>query len=73
MNFLNYGEGKAKLTVSVFFSCLVAFLLGLFIIFGMGGAVGVAIGVAIAIIGLLLTVIFGGLSVILYMSWIEER
>ena len=70
---LEYGDGRMKTTTSIFAVCLTVFILSWFIIFGLGGALGIAVGASLAVISLALTIFFGFTTVCLYMSWLEEK
>ena len=70
---MSYGEGKVKTTVIIFFSSLLVFLFSLIVGFGFGGAVGIALGVALGIISGILTVVFGLISVLCYIDWLDGK
>jgi hypothetical protein len=69
---MEHGDGKFKMTASIFGGCLSAFLFSWLLIFGVGGAVGIAIGVSIAVISLVLTAVFGAASVFIYLDWLDK-
>lgn len=70
--FLEHSEGKAKMTVTIFGISLLVFLTSWMIIFGIGGAIGVAVGVSIAVVSLILSIASGGMSVFIYLDWLDN-
>jgi hypothetical protein len=69
---LEHQDGKMKTTLSVFGAALATFLFSWFIIFGLGGAIGVSIGITVAVFSLAISIMFGILSVVLYLDWVDN-
>jgi len=70
---LEHDNGKMKTTTSLFGICLLIFLSGWFIVFGIGGAIGISVGVSLVVIFLILTVVFGFASVCGFIDWLEGK
>jgi hypothetical protein len=69
---LNHGEGKMKVSLSMFLVSLFVSILSWFILFGIGGAAGVAIGLTLAFVSIISTFVFGFTVAILYISWLDS-
>ena len=69
---LEHEDGKMKTSMSFFGASFAAALFGLFMTFGIGGALGIGLGVTIAVFSLVFSVVFGAGAVLLYLDWLEN-
>ena len=69
---LEFNDGKMKLMLMIFGGCLLAFIFSLFIIFGIGGAIGISIGIIIALVSLIFGILTGIMVGSFYLDWADE-
>ena len=71
-SFLDHEKGKMKVALSILGGCIGVFLISWIIILGIGGPVGIAIGVTLALISLIFGILSGAAVCLGFVDWIEH-
>ena len=69
---LDHEKGKMRTSLAILAACIGVFLISWLIILGIGGAIGIAIGVSLALISLIFGIISGSAVCLGFIDWIDN-
>ena len=65
----NHADGKMKVSLGIFISCILLFIVSWMIMLGIGGGIAIATGVVLALVSLIFGIITGIAVGCVYVDW----